>query len=108
MGEAGAHMVSGTVEGDLGFIFEAAEGGAVNDALSVPLEFRAEVVGFLRVFPTQALPTFRSVGGKRKSFFLFPVFSSAERHSSGMEIHRRVSRDGIYRSSNDVNIGWMI
>jgi hypothetical protein len=51
-------MIPGAVEGNLGFIFKATEGGAVNDPLAVPLEFRAEVVGFLRVFPTQALPTF--------------------------------------------------
>jgi hypothetical protein len=56
--KAGADMIPGAVEGDLGFVFEATEGGTVNDAFAVPLEFRAEVVGFLRVFPTQALPTF--------------------------------------------------
>jgi hypothetical protein len=58
VGEAGADMIPGAVEGNLSFIFKATEGGAVNDPLAVPLEFRAEVVGFLRVFPTQALPTF--------------------------------------------------
>jgi hypothetical protein len=51
-------MIPGAVEGDLGFVFEATEGGTVNDAFAVPLEFRPEVVGFLRVFSTQALPTF--------------------------------------------------
>jgi hypothetical protein len=56
--KTGADMIPGAVEGDLGFVFEATEGGTVNDAFAVPLEFRAEIVGFLRVFPTQALPTF--------------------------------------------------
>jgi hypothetical protein len=51
-------MIPGAVEGDLGFVFEATKGGAVNDAFAVPLEFWAEVVRFLWVFPTQALPTF--------------------------------------------------
>ena len=56
--KTGADMIPGAVEGDLGFVFEATEGGAVNDAFAVPLEFWAEVVRFLWVFPTQALPTF--------------------------------------------------
>jgi hypothetical protein len=58
VGEAGADMIPGAVEGDLGFIFKATEGGAVNDPLAVPLEFGAEVMGFFRVFSAQALPTF--------------------------------------------------
>ena len=49
VGEARAVVVAGAVEEDLGFVFEAAEGGRVDDARGVALEFRAPAVRRLRV-----------------------------------------------------------
>ena len=69
MGEASPDVVPGAVEWDLGFIFEATESGAVNDAFAVSLEFGAEVVRFFGVFATEAFATFRGDRRKIEGFF---------------------------------------
>jgi hypothetical protein len=61
VGETGTDVIARAVEGKLGFIFERAKRGTVNDAFAIALKFWAEIVGLFRMFTTQAFPAFRSV-----------------------------------------------
>ena len=107
MGEAGTDVVAGAVEWDLGFVFEATESGAMNDAFAVPLEFGAEVVRFFGVFAAEAFAAFGGEGGEKKGFFFLPVFAGADGHLSGMDGSGGESRWGEKSSTKDVNSEWM-
>jgi hypothetical protein len=41
VGQASAKKIAFVVEKDLGLVFEAAKGAAMNDAVAIPLVFRA-------------------------------------------------------------------
>ena len=45
MGEASPDMIPGSVEGELGFVFEGAKGVTMDDAFTVALEFGSKIVG---------------------------------------------------------------
>ena len=107
MGEASPDVVAGAIEWDLCLIFEATESGAVNDAFAVSLKFGAEVVGFFRVFATEAFATFRGERRKKEGFFFLPIFAGADGHLSGMDGSSGESREGENPSTKDVNSGWM-
>ena len=64
MGETSPDMIPGSVEGELGFIFERAEGGTVNDAFAITLKFWAKIVGLFRMLATEAFPAFRGVAAE--------------------------------------------
>jgi hypothetical protein len=51
-------MIARAVEGKLGFIFERAKCGTVNDAFAITLKFWAEIVGLFRMLATEAFPAF--------------------------------------------------
>ena len=107
VGEAGTDVVAGTVQWDLGFVFEATKSGAVNDALAVSLKFGAEIVRFFGVFAAEAFATFGGEGGEKKGFFFLPVFAGADGHLSGMDGIGGESRWGENSSTKDVNSEWM-
>ncbi len=107
MGEAGTDVVAGTVQWDLGFVFEATKSGAVNDALAVSLKFGAEIVRFFGVFATEAFATFGGEGGEKKGFLFLAVFAGADGHLSGMDGIGGESRWGENSSTKDVNSEWM-
>lgn len=46
VGEAGAEMIAGAIEEDLGFVFEAAEGAGMDDAIAITLVMGAPFRGF--------------------------------------------------------------
>ena len=94
VGEAGTDVISRGVEGKLGFIFERAKCGTVNDAFAIALKFWAEIVGLFGMLTTKAFPTFRGVAVEQGGFPFFPVFSGADRHLSGMDGSGGESRDG--------------
>jgi hypothetical protein len=58
VGETGTDMIARAVQGKLGFIFERAKCGAVNDAFAIALKFWAEIVGLFRMLATEAFPAF--------------------------------------------------
>lgn len=107
MGEAGTDVVTGAVEWDLGFVFEATKSGAVNDAFAVSLEFGAKVVRFFGVFAAEAFAAFGGEGGEKKGFLFLPVFAGADGHISGMDGSGGESRWGENSSTKDVNSEWM-
>ena len=94
VGEASADVIAGAVEGELGFIFERAESGAVHDAFAIALKFRAKIVGLFGVFAAEALLTFGGVATEEGGLLFFPVGSGADWHSSGMDGRGGESRDG--------------
>jgi hypothetical protein len=94
VGETGTDMITRAVEGKLGFIFERAKCGAVNDAFAITLKFWAEIVGLFRMLATEAFPAFRGVAAEQGRFPFFPVFTGVDRHLSGMDGSGGESRDG--------------
>jgi len=107
MGEASSDVIPGSVEGELGFVFEGAKGVTMDDALPVALEFGSEIVGGFGVFSAEALLAFRGVAIEKSGLFFLPVFASTDRHLFGMDGCGRESRDGKNPSTRNVNIGWM-
>ena len=71
MGEAGAIVVAGLVDEDLGFVFEPSEGGGVNDPVAIPLKTGAELMFRLGVEASERSASERSVGCEDP---LFPLF----------------------------------
>jgi len=61
VGQAGTNMIAGDIQWDLGFVFERAKRGAVNDPLTIPLKLWPKVVGLLWIFASQAVAAFCSV-----------------------------------------------
>ncbi len=94
MGEASADVIPRVVQGELGFIFERAEGGTVNDAFAIALEFGAEIVGRFGVFAAEAVFALAGVATEKSGFSFFPVFTGTDRHLSGMDGSGGESRDG--------------
>jgi hypothetical protein len=94
VGQAGADIVPGGIEGDLGLILQGAEGRAVDNALPVPLKLGPEVVGVFRMFATQAFPAFGGVRSQECGFFFFKIRPSPDRHKIVMDDHGGESRDG--------------
>ncbi len=79
VGEAGAEVVAGAVEEDLGFVFEAAEGAGVDDAVAVALEMGAPVGGVFGVLAAAGLVAelgVRRAGGVLAGF----QFEAGARH----------------------------
>ena len=79
VGEAGAEMIAGAIEENLGLIFEAAEGAGMNDAIAVALVMGAP---FGRVFLVAAAA---GVGaelrvGREVATFAFFKFLACDRH----------------------------
>jgi hypothetical protein len=58
VGEAGTDVIARAVQGKLGFIFERAKCGTVNDPFAITLKFWAEIVGLFRMLATEAFPAF--------------------------------------------------
>jgi hypothetical protein len=94
VGETGTDMIARAVEGKLGFIFERAKSGAVNDAFAIALKFWAEIVGLFRMLTAETFPAFRGVAAEQGRFPFFPVFTGVDRHLSGMDGSGGESRDG--------------
>jgi hypothetical protein len=106
VGEAGADVVPGAVERDLGFVLQGAEGGAVDDPFAVPLEFGAEIVGALGMSPAEAFLAAAGVGSKERDLFLFKIFPGADRHGTVMNDGMGESRDGEFSEEQGVKKGW--
>src|ERR1039458_5784313 len=68
-------MVAGAVEEDLGFVFEAAKGAGVDDAVAVALEFGAPGGGGFGMDAAAGLGAKLGVGGERLAFALFELLS---------------------------------
>ncbi len=94
VGEASPDVIARAVQGELGFIFERAEGGTVNDAFAIALEFGSEIVGRFGVFAAEAVFALAGVATEKSGFPFFPVFAGADRHLSGMDGSGGESRDG--------------
>ena len=62
MGQAGDIMIAFGSEKDLRFIFQAFEGVAVNDAISVPLKIRAKFAWSFRSRPALCFRRFLGIG----------------------------------------------
>jgi hypothetical protein len=107
MGETSPDMIPGSVEGELGFVFECAKGVTMDNAFPVALEFGSEIVGGFGVFSAEALFAFRGVAIEESGLFFLPVYTSTDRHLFGMDGCGRESRDGENPSTRNVNIGWM-
>ncbi len=75
VGQAGPVMIAGAVEEDLGFVVEAAEGAAVNDAVAVALVKGSVEVGFLLVQPPASVATMLGIRGQPLVFELFLFFA---------------------------------
>jgi hypothetical protein len=50
--ETGTNVIARAVKGKLGFIFERAKCGTVNDAFAIALKFWAEIVGLFGMLAT--------------------------------------------------------
>jgi len=94
VGEASTDVIPRVVQGELGFIFERAEGGTVNDAFAIALEFGSEIVGRFGVFAAEAVFALAGVATEKSGFSFFPVFTGTDRHLSGMDGSGGESRDG--------------
>ena len=79
VGEARAEMVTGAVEKNLGFVFEAAERAGVNDAIAVALILRAPFGRFLVIFATARVGAELSVRSKIATLDFFE-FNAGARH----------------------------
>ncbi len=75
MRQAGAVVVGHAVHEDLRLIFQPPETFAVQDAVAVAREARAQRVGLLRVVPPQTLGAAGGVGCQMGFFGGFPIFS---------------------------------
>jgi len=88
-------------------VLQTPESAAVDDAFAISLEFRPEVMGLFGMFATQTFFAFGGIAGKESGFFLLPVLSGSDRHSSGMKMRDGKSRDRKIPSTKDVNSGWI-
>jgi hypothetical protein len=79
----------------------------VDDAFAIPLEFRSKIMGLFGMFATQTFFAFGGIAGKESGFFLLPVLSGSDRHSSGMKMRDGKSRGPKKPSTKDVNSGWI-
>jgi ADP-ribose pyrophosphatase len=71
MGQAGAVVIAGPIEEDLGLVLESSEGGAVHDAFAIPLEFGAVGMQRLRELPTEGETGTLRIGCQKGLFVLF-------------------------------------
>ena len=68
VGQAGAVVIAFVVDEDLGLVFQAAEGGGMQDAVAVALEAGAVVGLVFRMRPAFGLAALHPVRGKRLAF----------------------------------------
>ena len=94
MGQASTDVIAGAAEGDLCLVLQTPESAAVDDAFAISLEFRAKIMGLFGMFATQTFFAFGGIAGKESGFFLLPVLSGSDRHSSGMKMRDGKSREG--------------
>ena len=94
VGQTGTDVIPGSAKGNLGFVLQGAESGAVDDPFTVALELRAEVVGVLLVLSAEAFPAFGGVRGQQRGLFLFKILPSPDRHKIVMNDRRGESREG--------------
>ena len=92
--EARAVVVTGAVEEDLGFVFEAAEGGGVDDAGDVALVFAAPAVGGLRVEASACGGGFLREGSEGLVLVTLDVFAGAEEGHVSRGVARWLGRRG--------------
>ncbi len=64
VGQAGAEIIALEVDENLGLVFEAAEGGGVDDAVAVALEGGAVIGLVVQVGAAFAVPAAHAIGGK--------------------------------------------
>jgi hypothetical protein len=107
VGQAGADIVPGGIEGDLGLIFQGAEGRAVDNPFPVSLKLGPEVVGVFRMLATQAFPAFGGVRSQECGFFFFKIRPRPDRHKTVMDDHGGESRDGKLSDEQGVK-NWRI
>src|SRR6266576_1703374 len=75
MRQAGSQMVTGAIEKNLRFVFQAAERARMNDACTIALKFGAIGVTRLRVLPPARSARFLSKGRERCAFPLLRLFA---------------------------------
>src|ERR1700677_5254155 len=81
MGHARAVMIARAVQEDLGLVLESAERTAVDDAVTVALEFEAQPMAVFRVLATARGRARLGVGREVARLTLFQI-KAAARHSS--------------------------
>jgi hypothetical protein len=75
MRQARAQMVAGTVEKNLGFVFQAPERARMDDARTIPLKFGAIGVTRFKVQPAARFARFLSNRAERYTFPLLHLFA---------------------------------
>lgn len=83
VGEASAEMITGAIEEDLSFVFEAAEGAGMDDAIAIALVMGAPFRGFLWIFAAAGVGAELRAGGEGIAFALFEAEAGAG-HGQGM------------------------
>ena len=80
--QPGAQMIAGTIEKDLGLVFEPAERARVNDAITVPLVMRAPIGRLFRVFAPAGIGAELRVRREELPLQLFDFFASPRHRSN--------------------------
>ena len=104
--QAGAEVVAGAVEEDLGLVFEAAEGARVDDAVAVALVFGAPIGRRFGVPAAAGIGAELGIGSEELTFELFEFLSRAGHEfrlgaRAGKSGGTRAVRCWISRSSLD-------
>src|SRR5581483_130675 len=70
-------MIACSIEKDLGFVFQAAKGPGMNDAIAITLKVRPPLGRLFAVFAATRVAAQLSVRGKALALKLFQLFSRA-------------------------------
>ena len=107
MGESRAVMVAGAVEKDLGFVFETAKGGRMDDAGNVALVFAAPAVRRLRVETSAGGRGFLGEGREVFIFLALDIFAGAEEgHGQSIRSLVAVSKKRSFDVSARKSMRW--
>jgi len=91
MRQARAVIIAFVVDKNLGLVFQAAEGGGVQNAFPVPLETSAEVRFFFRVDAAFRVFTVHGVGRQSLIFGFFQLLPGVNHRSLSVSALKRIA-----------------